>query len=77
MKEVTSSSGEKELQTPEHVPVGPVVVTNGPIESLKKQIIDLNLVVAKLLKRIDVLEAQVKSLQCATPGSIPGLAKTK
>lgn len=49
MKEIVGSHGEKELQMPEHVPIGPVRIAEIDIEPIKR--------------RLDVLEAQVKSLQ--------------
>ncbi len=65
MKEVKSKTGETELQTPEYMTHGPVKITGVGR--------------ADLIKRIEVLEAQVASLQAAAPKHIahPGPKKTK
>jgi hypothetical protein len=59
MKEVKGSHGETELQAPEHVSHGPIQVAD-------------RLAMIDVLRRIDILEAQVKSLQMTATKGIPG-----
>lgn len=79
MKEtIDPRTGVKEIQTDEHVPVGPVqIVDNGSIGPLKRHIDDLTLMVDLLSKQVATLKEQVRSLQMAGSTTIPGLTKTK
>ncbi len=65
MKEILGKRGEKEMQTPEHVPPGPVV-----IHPADRRLVDLE-------NRIIVLESQMFSIQLAMQREIPNLKPPK
>ncbi len=84
MKPVKSKSGETEMQTPEYLPDGPVIIPattpdtrpmvnradGTPAAKAPERPVYETVGRAELLKRIEVLEAQVKSLQLSTRGRI-------
>lgn len=68
MKVVKGSNGETELQTPEHMPVGPARIAGvSDRERLAWAMRTIDIV----LMRVCVLEEQVGSLQMAAPRGIP------
>lgn len=68
MKVVKGSNGETELQTPEHMPVGPARIAG---VSDKERLAWAMRTIDLVLLRVGVLEDQMASVQVALPRGIP------